>query len=210
MFETSIKKNINNEQTKLFSNRIGEKISSNYQISTPNLGLPLRQESVKSLNKVNKHYEEFQHALHMLKLSVEELWRLELEQLQNHKSISPNSSNIRFDLQVPSIYTCRAVLPIVSETISSKNPVSSRINSSIILQPSSTTSIHETISNKMGIKEKMFQSNTQSISSKQKSTGSLLSRNKKQKQYESGDNVTKYSTKTALLHLKFRCSKHIH
>jgi len=187
MFDT----NINNEQTKLFSNRIGEIIPSNHQISTPNLGLPLRQPSVKSVHKINKHYNEFQHALHMLKISVEELWRLELEQLDNHKSISPNSSNIRFDLQVPSIYTCRTVLPMVSEIIPSKNQISSRVNSPII-------------------KEKMFQSNTQSVSPKQKSTGSLLSISKKQKYSESNDKFTKYWTKTAFLHLKFRCSKHIH
>jgi len=207
MFDT----NINNEQTKLFSNRIGEIIPSNHQISTPNLGLSLRQPSIKSVHKINKHYNEFQHALHMLKISVEELWRLELEQLHNHKSISPNSSNIRFDLQVPSIYTCRAVLPMVSKIIPSKNQISSSVNSPIILQSSSSTAkIHETRSNKMGIKEKMFQSNTQYVSSKQKSTGSRLSISKKQKYSQSDDNFIKYWTKTAFLHLKFRCSKHIH
>ncbi len=207
MFDINIKKNTSNEHTKLFSNQIGETMPSNHQICIPNLDLPLREPSIKSLGKINKHYKEFQHALNMLKISVEELWRLELEQLHNHESISPNSSNIRFDLQVPSIYTCRAVLPMTSETVSSKNE---DVNSPTILQPSSTASIHETISNKMGIKEKMFQSNTQSISPKQKSTGSLLSISKKQRQYESGDNFTKYQTKTALLHLKFRCSKHLH
>lgn len=199
----NIKTNINNTQTKLFSNRISE--------IPPNLGLPPRQQSVQSLHKINKHYNEFQHALYMLKTSVEELWRLELEQLRNNIPISPISSNIRFDLQVPSIYTCRAVLPMASETIHSENKISSsRVNTPIILQPSPTPSTHEVVSNKMGIKEKMFQSNIQSVDRKKKTNRSLLSINKKQKQYGSGDNFTKYRSKTALLHLKFRCLKHMH
>jgi hypothetical protein len=202
MFDTNIK----HTHTKLFPNRVDETISSNDQISTPNL---LRQQSLQSLHKINKHYKEFQHALHMLKISVEELWRLELKQLHNNKSISPNPSNIRFNLQVPSIYACRAVLPMVNETIPLENKISSSINSPNVLQPTPTASLDETMSNKTETKEKMSPSSTQSIFPQQNSTRSLLSISKKRKQYESSDKFTKYWSKTALLHLKFRCSKHI-
>lgn len=212
MLDTNIKKNINNENTQIFSNRINATKPSNHQISIPNIALPLRIKSSKSSHKICKHFGDFQHALHMLKVSVGELRRLELEQLSNQKSTSPNSSNMRFDLQVPSIYTCRAVLPIASQIIPSQTQISSKISSPIIFQSNSTAPVPKIMSNKMGIKEKMSQqSNTSSVSSKQKSNRSLLSiPNKKQRRYESGDNFTKYSTKKALLHLKFHCSKHTH
>jgi hypothetical protein len=210
MFDTSIKTDVNNTQTKLFSDKIGKTLPASNQISASNFDLPLKQQSTQSLHKISKHYKEFQHALHMLKISVEELWRLELQQLRNNESISPISSNIKFDLQVPSIYTCRAVLPIASEIIYPKAKISSSINSSIMLQPSPTPSTHEIKSIKMGIKEKIFQSNIQSVDHKKKSTGSLHSISKKRRHYESGDNFTKYRKKTALLHLKFQCLKHMH
>ncbi|CAF0756766.1 unnamed protein product [Rotaria sp. Silwood1] len=142
----------------------------------------------------------------MLKTSVEELWCLELEQLHNQKSISPCLSNIRFDLQVPSIYTCRAVLPIASETLCSKNDIYSSVNSPIIYQPSLTASTHETISNKMGIKTKMFQS----IFEKPKPINTHLAVGKKHKRYGFYDDSMKFWPKKGLLHLKFRCSQHTH
>ncbi|CAF2319897.1 unnamed protein product [Rotaria sp. Silwood2] len=147
----------------------------------------------------------------MLKISVEELWRLELEQLRNHELISSHPSNIRFDLQVPSTYTCRAVLPMTSETQCSKNDIYSSVNSPIILHSSPTTSTHEIISNKMGIKDKMFQSNIQSMFfQKSKPIDTHLSISKKQKRHGLEDNSMKFWTKKALLHLRFRCSQHLH
>ena len=169
------------------------------QISIPNLPLPLRQQSVKSLDKTKNHYREFQHALNMLKTSVEELWRLELAQLQKQQSISPNTSNIIFDLQVPSIYSCRAVLPMASETIPLEIKDTVSFNSPITLPPTPVTSIQE-----IGL-----QSSARSISSKQTSVKSLGLKDKKRNQYESGDHFTKYGEQTALLHLRFQCSKHL-
>ncbi|CAF1187049.1 unnamed protein product [Rotaria sordida] len=142
----------------------------------------------------------------MLKISVEELWHLELEQLRNHESISSYSSNIQFDLQVPSTYTCRAVLPMASEIQCSKNDIISSVNSSFILQPSPTASNHEIISNKMRIKDKIFQS----ISQKSKFIDTFHLKSKKQKRHEFNDNIIKFWTKKALLHLKFQCSQHMH
>jgi hypothetical protein len=199
-----------NTHEKLFSNLIDKTISSNDHNSTSDLLIPLRQQSIQSINKISKHYKEFQYALYTLKIAAEDLWRLELEQLHNRKPISSNLSSTTFDLQVPSIYTCRTILPVASETLYSKNKISSSVNSPVILQPSPTTSNHKTILSKMGIKNKMDQSNIQSVPHKQKSKRTFVSRSKTQKQYESGDNSTKFWTKTALLHLKFLCSKHTH
>jgi len=195
MFDTNIKQT----STTLFLNQMNGKTSSHKQISTPNLRLPLRQQSVKSLHKIKNHYREFQHALNMLKASVEELWRLELAQLQNHESIS---TNIIFDLQVPSIYTCRAVLPMASETIPLETKDTASVNSSIIVQS------QEVVSNRMNIEENRLQPSAQSVSTEQKSTKSFGSIDKKRRQYASDNNFTKYWSKTALLHLKFHCSKH--
>jgi hypothetical protein len=180
------------------------------QLSTPDLRLPFRQQSIQSLHKINTHYGEFHQALCMLKMSVEELWRLELEQLRDHKLTSQKPSNTIFDLQVPSIYTCRSVLPIASETTHLKNKISPTVESSIILHPSSIASTEEIASNKTAIKDKMIKSSIQSLSNSRKSTRSLFSISKNQKQNEFVDNFKKYWTKTALLHLKFRCSKHTH
>jgi hypothetical protein len=195
MFDTNIKQT----STTLVLNQMNGKTSSHKQISTPNLRLPLRQQSVKSLYKIKNHYREFQHALNMLKASVEELWRLELAQLQNHESIS---TNIIFDLQVPSIYNCRAVLPMASETIPLETKDTASVNSSIIVQS------QEVVSNRMNIEDNRLQPSAQSVSTEQKSTKSFGSIDKKRRQYASDNNFTKYWRKTALLHLKFHCSKH--
>ena len=75
------------------------------------------------------HYEEFQHALHTLKIAVEDLWRVELQQFNQHSAIPMDLSNAKLDLQVPSIYSCRTILPradeknlcVPSNSISDKN-----------------------------------------------------------------------------------------
>ncbi len=182
---------------------MSEKTPLHQQISIPNLRLPLRQQSVKSLHKIKNHYREFQHALNMLKTSVEELWRVELAQLENHES------NIIFDLQIPSIYNCRAVLPMASETIPLEIKDTDNVNTPITLPSTpAASSIQEIVSNRMNIEENRLQSSAQSISSKQKSIKSLGMIDKKRSQYASDNNFTKYGRKTALLHLKFHCSKH--
>ncbi|CAF1382129.1 unnamed protein product, partial [Adineta steineri] len=101
--------------------------SSTDQISTFDHKSPIQHQSI---SKINKHYKEFQHALHTLKLAVEELWHLELDHLSNHESVSSKLSNTKFDTQVPSIYSCRTILPIsISETYQRKNETFSNINS---------------------------------------------------------------------------------
>ena len=65
MFNTSIKTNINNPQAKLFFNRKDEAMPPpSNPIPTPNLDLPISQQSVQSLHKISKHYKEFQQALY--------------------------------------------------------------------------------------------------------------------------------------------------
>ncbi|CAF1240884.1 unnamed protein product [Adineta ricciae] len=61
------------------------------------------------------HYEEFQHALYTLKIAIEDLWRVELQQFDQHSAIPMNLPNGKLDLQVPSIYSCRTILPRANE-----------------------------------------------------------------------------------------------
>ncbi|CAF1166138.1 unnamed protein product [Adineta ricciae] len=61
------------------------------------------------------YYEDFQHALYTLKIAVEDLWRVELQQFNQHSAIPVNLSNAKLDLQVPSIYSCRTILPGAGE-----------------------------------------------------------------------------------------------
>ncbi|CAF1146115.1 unnamed protein product [Adineta steineri] len=176
--------------------------SSTDQISTFDHKSPIQHQSI---SKINKHYKEFQHALHTLKLAVEELWHLELDHLSNHESVSSKLSNTKFDTQVPSIYSCRTILPIsISETYQRKNETFSNINSPNIAHANPIVSTHKILPNQID------QSNIQSIPHTQKSTETFRSINKQQSESGSGDNSIKYCTKSAILHLKFRCSKHTH
>ncbi|UJR25129.1 hypothetical protein I4U23_006488 [Adineta vaga] len=125
------------------------------------------------------HYQNFQHALYTLKVAIEDLWRLELQQLNQHNSNTIDPSNAKLDLQVPSIYPCRTILPIAND----KPIVASK-------------SIANTKS--------------QSISSQQKFKKTSSSISHKRRQYASGDNLMKHRRKNALLHIKFRCTKHTH
>ena len=157
-------------------------------------------------SKVNKHYQDFQYTLNMLKTSVEELWQFEVDQLHRHQNTSSNSSNTKINTDVPSIYNCRPVLPIDNEIVEVKKPIQSVSNSVIVMHyPSS-----ETVNTINDIKPKSLisQSSSQPISSKDKSTKSLISIGKKRRQHDRGDNTARCSTKKALLHLRFRCSKH--
>ncbi|CAF1196125.1 unnamed protein product [Adineta steineri] len=176
--------------------------SSTDQVSTFNHKSPIQHQSI---SKINKHYKEFQHALHTLKVAVEELWHLELEHLSNHESVSSKLSNTKFEPQVPSIYSCRTILPIsISETYQRKNETFSNINSPNIAHANPIVSTHKILPNQID------QSNIQSIPHTQKSTETFRSINKQQSESGSGDNSIKYCTKSAILHLKFRCSKHTH
>ena len=202
--------NIKQKYRKLFRDRENDKTPSHPQLSPPNLPLLAKQPSIRSLSKIKNHYSEFQHALNMLKASVEELWRLELEQLQNHQSTPVDISNITFNLKVPSIYTCRAVLPMASETVHLENEDASNVHSPMSSPVTPVASIQDAHSNKMNTQENMLPSNSQTTSSKWKTAQSLLSPNKNQRQSGSSKTFTKYCRKTALLHLKVRCLKRVH
>ena len=184
----------------LFHDRKDVETPSNHPISPP----------IKSSHKMDNHYREFQHALNMLKASVEELWRLELEQLQDHGSTPVSISNIKFDLQVPSIYTCRAVLPMVSEAVHLENKDIADIHSPMTSPTTPVASIQDNLSNKMNTQENDLPSNSQTTSSKWKSAQSILPSNKKRREHRSTKKFTKYWRKTALLHLRFRCLKPVH
>lgn len=182
-----------------------EETPLSHPISPPDLPLLVHPpQSIKSLQKMDNHYREFQHALHMLKTSVEELWRLELEQLQDHGPTPVSISNIKFDFQVPSIYNCRAVLPTASEAVHFENKDMPDIHSPM---SSPATPVANILSNKMNTQENDLPSNSQTTSSKWKS---LRLSNKKRREYQSTKKFTKYLRKTALLHLKFRCLKPVH
>jgi hypothetical protein len=159
-----------------------ESIASHKLRTTAALRLPARS----PLNQ-HEHYKEFQEALSMLKVSVEQVWRFELEQIEEQRD-KPGA-----DWQVPSIYACRSVRPTISETIPPKPEIASRSDTPIIEQPSPLTT-----------------SPSASLFQKQKSTESNFSAGRKSKRRGCGDQTIKYGTKKALLHLKFRCSKHMH
>lgn len=162
---------------------------------------------------INEHYKDFQQALYMLKVSVEELWRLELNQLDKLSTRSEKSPNAIFDLQVPSIFPCRPVVPVQSQTTiqatTVKKPSSTVTNLHIRSRPSPislSTPSPETRSTKSN--PKVVRSMISSLLNKPKASQSSLLMSKKSKQRGSGDNSRKYCTKKAFLHLKFRCSKH--
>ena len=164
-----------------------QSIASQRLRTTANLRLPDTQ---------HEHYKEFQEALSMLKVSVEQVWRFELEKIHEQR----DQSGLHW--QVPSIYACRSVLPIPS-----KPKIASRSDMLVVEQPTALTAsplIKEPSS------KQIVKSTTASLFSKQKSAESNLSGGRKSKRRGFSDQMAKYGTKKALLHLKFRCAKHTH
>ena len=208
MFNSNTNKDVNSIHSNLFSDQRSETIKPCIQFSKPEASLSIRQRSTQPLHKIHKHYKEFQYALNALKVSVEELWLLELDQLRDHGSISVHSSNLQFDFQVPSTYACRSILPVTSGALCLENRIASNVNAPTICQSRSKSSIHETVSNKMRIIDNVLRPKIQYDSYKQKPTRTPLAVNKKRRRSRSNSIFTKYWINKALLHLKFRCSRH--
>lgn len=168
-----------------------QSIASQRLRATADLRLPDRS----SLTQ-HEHYKEFQEALSMLKVSVEQVWRFELEKIQDQRDQSG------LGWQVPSIYACRSVLPIPS-----KPKIASRSDMLIVEQSSAlaTSPLIEEPSSKQIVK-----STTASFFPKQKSAESNMSAGRKSRGRGFGDQMAKYGQRKALLHLKFRCAKHTH
>ena len=164
-----------------------ESIASHRLRATADLRLP-----VWSSSEPTDRYKEFQEALSMLKVSVEQVWRFELEQLHEQ------GKNSGVDCQVPSIYSCRSVLPMISETIPSIPKKASRSDTPVVGPLPNATPV-KTPSSKQIIQF-----------SRQKSTATHFSAGRKSKQLGFGDQVIRYGTKKALLRLKLRCAKHMH
>jgi hypothetical protein len=183
----------------------------NKHVSRANIRLLSEQYSPPPAAHIHKHYKEFQQALYMLKVAVEELWRVELEQLCSYRSKSTEMSQQTFNLQVPSIYSCRSVLPVTSETNYSTRKTSTCEHTSTIDQSRSRPSLDRIQSCHTDLTDRTIDATNQLLLDKSKTLQSRISNSKrKAKQTRPDDDLARDSTKTALLHIKFRCSKHMH
>ena len=205
MIDTTPVQRFSQSHSALLTPRIDQRTPSHGQASVSEMSSPRQQ----PLSPTNKHYEQFQQALYMLKVSVEELWQLELEQLRNHPCGPRDLLKPTFDLQIPSIYSCRAVLPMASQTIHSKLTVASSASTPLIQQPSPAAEPYESLATKMRPNDEMIQPETSPLFDERRSTESVRSIRKKQKRYASGDKLNKQCRKKAFLHLNFRCPKHL-
>ena len=156
------------------------------------------------------HYNQFFVALRLLKSSIEELWCLELRQLDPNQKETRGISKPPINIEIPSIYSCRNILPLMSET----NCV--EVKSSITMKtpsPSCSSMRYESVNsirpNENIIKQKTSRFPHHSSLGKEKIRLSRFDTSKKRKKLESNDKFNKNCKEKALLHLNFRCARHM-
>ncbi|CAF0873913.1 unnamed protein product [Didymodactylos carnosus] len=149
-----------------------------------------KNHSIQSIGNVRRHYKEFKQALKLLKMSIEELWRIEGENIESQiwREDDKQFLSQKFQPKISSVF----------DISMSKEKLSNAMLNEPVMQQSLVMPVN---GEKLALKKRAnvkFAKNQSLKRTLKRIDESKLSHNKH----------CAYKMKKALLHLKFRCPNH--